>query len=217
VREAAEQLGVAPRRVRALIQDGRLPARRLGRSWAIDSSEDSWDGGSRRPGRPLRSANAWALLAILHGSSPDWVAPAVRSRLKKRASDRAWVEAALRHGEPRADVLRWRVLAPDLERIPLEFPLIPGGLSANDPGIDVLPIGAEVDAYVSPRIVSSIRSRFRPLESADASNLILRVPSDEWVLQQERAPSSVVAADLLDHPDPRVSRAARRLLRDLAR
>lgn len=216
VNEAAEALGVGPQRVRALVGAGRLPARRLGRAWAI-ARRDLDVARSRRGGRPLAAANAWALLALLDGSPADWIDPAVRSRLRKRASDRSWVEAALRHGEPRSIVHEWRVLVPDLKRIAESFPLVRAGLSADNAGIDVVQVRMMLDAYVAGPIVSSIRRLARPLEASEEANLVLRVPSEPWVLQQkDRAPSSVVAADLLDHRDPRVSRAARRVLRELS-
>ncbi len=51
--EAADLLGVIPRRVRALIESGKLPAERLGRDWAIKRKDlDELD---RTPGRPRRS------------------------------------------------------------------------------------------------------------------------------------------------------------------
>lgn len=51
--EAARRLGITRRRVLALIQDGRLPAQRLGeRSWAINES-DLKRLVLRKPGRPV--------------------------------------------------------------------------------------------------------------------------------------------------------------------
>ncbi len=52
---AAAELGISPRRVRAMIQAGRLPARQAGRDWlitpaALDTVRD------RKPGRPPASA-----------------------------------------------------------------------------------------------------------------------------------------------------------------
>lgn len=215
VQEAAERLGIAPQRVRALIRAGRLPARRLGRAWAIQPADPGWDSRPRKPGRPLRAANAWALLAILDGGSPGWIDPAVRSRLRKRARDPQWVESALIYGEQRSSIHRWRLLPPDLERIKKSFPLVLSGLSADDPGIDVVPVSAELDAYLDRSALSGIRRQFHPLESSEAPNLILRIPSIDWILHLRHAPSSVVAADLLDHLDPRVHRAAHRLLKQL--
>lgn len=36
-KQAAEKLGITPRRVRALIESGRLKARKIGRDYLIDS------------------------------------------------------------------------------------------------------------------------------------------------------------------------------------
>jgi excisionase family DNA binding protein len=48
---AAARLGVTPRRVRALIDDGRLPATRIGRDWLIDVA-DLARVADRKPGWP---------------------------------------------------------------------------------------------------------------------------------------------------------------------
>lgn len=56
-KEAAKRLGVTPRRIRKLITDKRLPAKRVGRDWLIDprglkAVED------RKTGRPKKIAAA---------------------------------------------------------------------------------------------------------------------------------------------------------------
>lgn len=57
VSESAELLQVSPARVRALISEGALPARKVGRAWVL-REEDVMDRIARRPcgGRPRRSA-----------------------------------------------------------------------------------------------------------------------------------------------------------------
>ncbi|MEJ7871977.1 MAG: helix-turn-helix domain-containing protein [Rubrobacteraceae bacterium] len=51
--EAAQLLGVMPRRVRALIESGKLPAERIGRDWAIKPKDlDRLDRTVGRPRRP---------------------------------------------------------------------------------------------------------------------------------------------------------------------
>jgi excisionase family DNA binding protein len=60
--EAAARLGVSPRRVVALIDTGRLPAIRVGRSWVIRAADlaqvadrpNGWPKGRRR--KPVASA-----------------------------------------------------------------------------------------------------------------------------------------------------------------
>lgn len=57
--QAAKQLGVSPRRIRALIESGDLQAERIGNSWAID--ENSLNKRKRSPklnGRPKQKATA---------------------------------------------------------------------------------------------------------------------------------------------------------------
>lgn len=52
--QAAEQLGISTRRVRALIAAGRVPAERLGRDWII--AEPDLDAvRDRKPGRPKKT------------------------------------------------------------------------------------------------------------------------------------------------------------------
>jgi hypothetical protein len=135
--------------------------------------------------------------------------------LRKKARDANWVQLALRYSEPRAVIHEWRVLPPDLERIRERFPLVASGLAADEEGIDVIPVSPHVDAYVDDRALAEIRREFHPLESSEAPNLRLRVPSMDWIFNRGKAPSPVIAADLLDDPDPRIQRAARRLLREL--
>ena len=50
-REAAERLGITPRRVTALIKSGRLPATKLGDIWVINP-EDLELVGDRKVGNP---------------------------------------------------------------------------------------------------------------------------------------------------------------------
>lgn len=50
-RDVANQLGVTPRRILALIQAGRLPATKHGRDWFVDAA-DLEGVRVRTPGRP---------------------------------------------------------------------------------------------------------------------------------------------------------------------
>ncbi len=215
VDEAALALGVSARRVRALIASKRVPAVRVGRNWALDRSS-LWSHGRRRAGRPISADNAWALLALLSGSRAPWVDIFSRSRLKRRLLDLQWLDHALQWSEPRAAVHSWRVLPSDLPKLH-DYRLVRSGLAAQIPGLDIVPMGDEVDGYVSSRALTQIEKRFQPSKSTDNPNVVLRVPSQPWVLSQgTAAPPAVVAADLLAHPDSRVARAGRTLLQSLA-
>lgn len=52
-KQAAEQLGVSVRRVQAMITQGRLPARKIGRDYLINE-DDLETVRDRKPGRPKR-------------------------------------------------------------------------------------------------------------------------------------------------------------------
>lgn len=213
--QAARALGVSPRRVRALIASNRVPAVRVGRNWALDGSL-LWSHRRRGGGRPISADTAWALLALLSGSQPSWVDVFSRPRLKRRLLDQHWLEEALQWSEPRAAVHSWRVLPTDLPKLQ-DYGLVRSGLAAQIPGLDIVPMGDEVDGYVSSRALTQIEKRFQPSKSTDNPNVVLRVPSQPWVLSQGSvAPPAVVAADLLAHPDSRVTRAGRKLLQSIA-
>jgi len=75
-----------------------------------------------------------------------------------------------------------------------------------------------LDGYVSSKALAQIEKKLKPAKSPDNPNIVLRVPSQPWVLSQGPvAPPAVVAADLLAHPDGRVARAGRKLLQSIAR
>lgn len=202
-------MGVSPQRVRAMLAARRLQGRKVGRAWLVSDPERL----VRRPrGRPLSAASAWALLALLAGDVPDWADPAVVSRLRRRIRQGRIVQP-LKESAPRAVVHHWRVLPQDIDKLKKEFPLVLSGLSARPPELDVVPIGQELDAYLAGRYLPQIERRFRPDRSPVRPNLVLRVPSHRWILEQsDKAPLPVVAADLLLSDDPRVARAAARLL-----
>ncbi len=214
VEQAAEALGVSPRRVRALIGSKRVPAVRIGRSWALDPSQ--LRSNARRAGRPIGADNAWALLAMHSGTDVPWVDVFSRSRLKRRLANRVWLEKALQFSEPRSEVHRWRVLPSDLPKL-RDYGLVRSGLSAQIPGLDLVPRADELDGYVSAKALAQIEKSLQPAKSSDDPNVVLRVPSQPWILSQGQvAPAAVVAADLLGHPDSRVVRAARKLLQTSA-
>ena len=85
VHHAAERLGVSDRRVRALIDSGRLRAQRLGRAWVIDPSALRSVEGERAPGRPLSLASAWSEL-LGDRDAPAADAPILRSRYRRRSA-----------------------------------------------------------------------------------------------------------------------------------
>jgi hypothetical protein len=137
--------------------------------------------------------------------------------LKRRLLNRGWVEKALESSEPRSAIHSWRILPSDLPKLK-DYGLVRSGLAAEIRGLDIVSMDDGLDGYVSPRALARIEKQLQPVKSPDNPNVVLRVPSQPWVLSQGPvAPPAVVAADLLAHPDGRVARAGRNLLQTIAR
>ena len=68
VREAANQLSVSPRRVRAMLQDGILRGDQIGGRWLVDAS--SLNAAGKPSGRPFSERVAWALIDLADGRVP---------------------------------------------------------------------------------------------------------------------------------------------------
>jgi excisionase family DNA binding protein len=224
ISEAADELDLSPRRVRALVEAGKLKADRIGSRYALSRSELSRYQRLKAPGgRPLSSANAWALLALLDGERPSWLGPSAEWRLRRmldQGADR--VKDALLNSAPRSHLHDWRVLPRDLAKLLRDGDdnsgFVLSGLAAQHPSIDVPYLAEEdpIDAYVSERNLVGLRRRFKPSEDSARPNLRLRVPLHPWVLSYRRiAPAAVAAADLLEHDEARVVRAGQQVLEGL--
>ncbi len=85
VSDAAKRLGVSDRRVRALIDSGRLRAQRLGRVWMIHPAALGSVDGERSPGRPLNAESAWAEL-LGDRDAPFADRAMLRSRYRSRSA-----------------------------------------------------------------------------------------------------------------------------------
>jgi hypothetical protein len=218
VNDAAGRLNLSPQRVRALIASGDLRADRVGGGYVLDPSVvGSFLRRERFSGRPLSSLNAWAVLANLSGRQ-EAVSTSRRSWYRLNSLIEAGGDPlvrALSGAEPRAREERWRVLASDLARLELDSQIVLSGLAADDPRIDVRhQIKHDgLDGYVSADVLRALDVRLKPEKNSSQPNLILRVPRGaSWILDERRAPSAVVAADLLKHDDSRVRRSAAAVL-----
>ena len=79
VAEAADQLGVSPRRVRALIAAGRVNAAKVGTSWQVETLPDG-----RRHRRPLSVRSRRMLVHALHYRTLTGLSGTDRSRTAAR-------------------------------------------------------------------------------------------------------------------------------------
>jgi excisionase family DNA binding protein len=218
VSEAAKHLELSPQRVRALIASGDLPAERIGGRYLLDPAAVASFRERERPGgRPLSARNAWAILAQL-GERPAAVDISRRShyRLQRLLESRGKaLVRALSGAEPRSREVRWRVLPSDLVELAQDPRLVLSGLSANDPRIDVRHQVERdgLEGYASEAFIRTLERRLKPEKQPGRANLLLRAPQGSmWILDERRAPWPVVAADLLNHDDPRVRRSAQAAL-----
>jgi excisionase family DNA binding protein len=214
VSEAARRLRIGEQRVRALAASGRLPARRLGHAWALDSAAvDARIKGARR-GRPLSARSAWALLLLLEGRSREIE---LHRSERARAADRATRAAELGPGVLAARAqTRWHFAHPAaLERIARDDRVVLGGEAAAAHHRANLAGGGLVELYVREEDASDIEREFalRPIAAAEA-NLKLRLPNAFWPFRigERIAPRAFIAADLIDDGDERRLRAGRALL-----
>lgn len=210
VAEASAQLGVSPQRVRQLVQDGVLPARRIGGRWVFDTEALVRRVETRRVGRPFSARVAWGLIGLLEsGEAPD-LAPAERSRLRAR----------LRRGPELGELARWchnrsevHWLAAHRSAPPRLLHMgdaVPTGASA--PGHDIIDLGS-VEVYLPDDDAKrAIRQLHLHPTDPPSANAVIRVPRvPYWPFPDGRAGPVTVALDLWDADEPRSRRTAGRL------
>lgn len=225
VAEAAEQLGVTPERLYQRINTGSLPAQRIGRHWAIDTTD--LNALSRRPsGRPLSPTSAWALIAA---SRPDSDAatqftPPTRSRARARytdlldaartATDLADLATLLQHTlGARARRVLYRASPLDLPALRDDPRLHLSGLSSPAARISA---GDIVEGYARPRDLNDLEADhlLTPANHATA-NVVMHATSGTWDITDLYDSTLTTAADLAQHQGPRERSRAHDLIIDL--
>lgn len=214
--EAAQRLRVSPRRVRALLESGRLEGRRVAGRWLVSSDQvERRQSAPPAAGRPLSPAAAWHVLAVLSKAEEflSGLAPPVRSRARARAAE-------LRRQQPPDIAARWRSMLASRARIS-EFYAHPGvvrallddrrivrsGISAaHDYGANLMVAGG-AEGYIRSRDLPGISADYalNP-EPGSRANVRLHVVEDDdgsWLFSQPAAPVAVVAADLMERDGPR--------------
>lgn len=213
VADAARALGLSAQRVRALVDAGALPGRKVAGSWLVDRA--AVDRRVREPklaGRPFSPGQAWGLIALISGDDPTWLDASNRSRLRRRLRKqdlRDVIPSLVRRGSR----IGLRAHASDLARIQAEPDVVRSGVSAApDHGLEIVAPGV-LEAYLPARRWSPLERRYRLQPSADP-NLILHVIDGPWPFADDQrvAPKLAAALDLLDHDDERSRRAGHRAL-----
>lgn len=216
--EAAQRLGVSPRRVRAMIHDHQLEARRVAGRWLVDAdSLERLAGAPRASGRPWSPQVAWACLRWFDGEDEGLaaLAPVDRSRLRRRLEAPVRLDELAPRLVRRARPLRLHghpsVLS-DVEQAGCATGL--SAAAAVDAGLAVRQ-GEHADVYAPAGRVDDLVAALalRPAEAAGTANVTLRrVPDAAWQLEGRAvAPVAAVALDLAEHVDARSRAAAREL------
>ena len=198
-----------------MISDRRLPARRVGRVWAID--EHDLAAVRRRPAhRPWKPASAWAVLAAAQGAPLPSLSASQRHRTYKRLQAGLANIAALL--SERARRRTFYTHPADVDRI-IALPGVvrTAASAAEEHGIDLIGPGP-AEAYVASSVLDQIEASFVIEERSERPNLVLRVVDDtHWPFPASAAvaPAAVAAIDLLESGDERARRAGAELLESL--
>lgn len=214
VAEAAELLGVHPQRVYQRVREGSLPAGKVGNQWLIEMSEVRRIKGAPRPGRPLSSKSAWALLAVAKNElAASELSPSARSRARSRLRNlisrvssadvddaAALLVSALRNRAERALFVASPRDLPDIrddQRVHLSGVSLPqSNMSAADLAEGYVAAG-DVTGLVGDYLLS-------PAARARANVVLHVVPSDVEnsalaVLDEIASSPLALAADLAEH------------------
>lgn len=217
--EAAIRLKISERRVRALLEDGRIPAERVSGRWVIAESDVSKYQPGGLAGRPLSEKSAWQLaLQAWVDASRRAPAPELSAVEKYRANQRL---ARLKDApDPLALIRSWLVnraekvefssSPSDLGQMRDDQRIRLSGVSHPDSG---LLANSELEAYVCRKDFDSlIRDWFLVKAAAgQRPNVVLHV-ADEI---PEKLPPLLVAADLAERAGVREQNAARDIIRSI--
>ena len=212
--EAAELLGVSPRRVYALIDEGRLRGGRVGGRILVHRDEvEARVGGASANGRPFSARRGWALLLLAAGLDPVGLPSDARSKLRRLLRERdLWTMRA--RFATRAERRVLRAHASDLVRIAADTSVVRSGAgAAADAGLPLVAPGAPLELYVDAATANRLAERYR-LSPSPLGNVTLRVVPDDvraW-LSSPVAPWPAVALDLAEDGDPRSLDVARSAL-----
>jgi excisionase family DNA binding protein len=212
VARAADVLDVSPRRVRQLLESGRLAGEQLGRSWVIDRGDV--DRLRRRGvGRPWSASSAWAVLGLAAGRNPE-LSSVERSRARTRLADRglAGLMVQLRERAERREAYAHPSV---LARVAGDDRVVRGGVSAAHEYRVHLIVRDAAEVYVRASDVADLADSYALEVDADRPNVILHVVDDvAWPFDDDEqfASWAVVGVDLLDADDERSCRAGLELV-----
>ncbi|WP_157603037.1 helix-turn-helix domain-containing protein [Rathayibacter sp. Leaf299] len=205
VSEFAEREKVSPRRVRALIERGRLPARQVGGQWLIDQASAH----RPAPSRPLSARMRAGLLAVLSGEQPGVLSASENARL------RGYRNALLHSPEPdrilgawvhERSALKLQVAPSDLADLSKDQRLVKTGFS--DPRAEIAAAG-QLEARVAEADVDALRREYL-LRPSDRPNVLLHITDEK---PPSPLPLGLLLVDLARHEGVRERSRVAELLR----
>lgn len=217
--EAADRLQISTRRMRVLLETGRINAQRVSGRWIIDDGDLARFRFPRSAGRPLSPRSAWQLINHIQQNSGLQLStrdlePIERHRLEARLG-------RLKAAEDPLEVL-CSMLAKRAERFELSVSPVDLRSLRQDPRIRLSGIchpasgllaNAEVEAYVAREDYDTlVKDWFLVQVSAGSrANVVLHVAE----LVPEKTPVLLVAVDLAERGGVREEEAARELIGNL--
>lgn len=216
--DVARRLRVNEARVRALIESGVIPGRKVANRWLVPVQALQSSGiAARVSGRPFSPDNAWGLLFLASGRPAEWLSLVERSRLKARLKSPKFPLASRFRRRASVHYLRGDERA--LRKIAADDQFVRSGVSAvEDHDIGLVAPGV-VEGYLpKARLAKLSYEHVLRGVSENVANLIVRAVDERWPFASERvAPEAVVAVDLIDSVDKRSRRAGSRLLTQVRR
>lgn len=232
VHEAADVLGISMQRVRQLIHDGQLAARRSSAGWLIPADAVSERSKDFRKGRPPSPETAWCVIALLAAASElasepegDYSASVNRLVPDRKARHRI-LRMLAGMPDPAVDDMAWRRLLSSrghdcrlwahpgvLNRLAADPKVSVGGSDAELAKHDGLTRHAgRLEVYVREADADEVVRRYR-MRKDRAGQVSLKivpssVPSGLAPMGGHPVPAPAAAADLLEEEDPRARHAS---------
>lgn len=204
VREAADALGVSDRRVRQLIEAGRIRARRVGWQWLVDGASLPM---APRRSRPLSPTEAWLLLATEEtprGRPGRW-----RERRDRLRSDPSPASLLASWAAARGDRLLFTTREP--AGVLADPAVVRSGVSDPRSRIGAVDLA---EGYVRSDDLDAVRRRHLLRPAVGRPDVILHVVA---ALPADPVPPLVLAADLAEHEGPRELARAGELIAQVVR
>lgn len=227
VHDASRQLQVDESRVRRMLRDRDLAGHRVGRVWLVDGDDVArrvgfaLEHGNRAQagGRPMSPRRAWGLLDVLDGGPASWLSPSARSQVRAQVRQLVGADAgrwrAVLHA--RSEVIRVGAHPAAVDRLSGEPDVrVAGPAEAAARGLDLVVLQGRPELYVRPEAWPALMRRYALQVSPRQPDLLVRLPRGGWWPPGDQLSTPVLAADLLEHPEPRAVSAAVALLNERA-